>query len=122
MVPSDLDAMRNEMYTYAGVVRNEQGLRKLMDNLALGGVTREAKLSSKDIEAANMLTVCQLIARAALYRQESRGSHCRSDYPHTDDIRFRKHLQVSLSGWKWEPCSGKSSQGELRQAQFAGVS
>jgi succinate dehydrogenase/fumarate reductase flavoprotein subunit len=31
------------------------------------------------------------IARSALERRESRGSHWRSDYPATDDAHFRRH-------------------------------
>ena len=45
-------------------------------------------------ECQNMLTVCQLIARAAQMRKESRGVHFRSDSPNTDDERFKKHLEI----------------------------
>ncbi|MBU0671592.1 MAG: hypothetical protein KJ732_01035, partial [Candidatus Margulisbacteria bacterium] len=36
--------------------------------------------------------VAQLIARAALDRQESRGAHFRSDFPKTDDKNWQRHL------------------------------
>src|SRR4030095_541426 len=43
-------------------------------------------------ELQNMLTVCHLIATAALTRTESRGAHFRTDYPQRDDANWRVHL------------------------------
>jgi L-aspartate oxidase len=43
-------------------------------------------------ELQNMLTVCHLIATAALARTESRGAHYRTDYPQRDDENWRLHL------------------------------
>ena len=40
----------------------------------------------------NMLTVSALITRAAATRCESRGAHCRTDFPDTDDAHWRCHL------------------------------
>jgi L-aspartate oxidase len=37
-----------------------------------------------DPETANMLLAAQLIATAALAREESRGGHFREDFPHRD--------------------------------------
>jgi L-aspartate oxidase len=39
----------------------------------------------------NFLTVATLIARAALWREESRGAHYRTDFPRKDDERWRVH-------------------------------
>ncbi|HEY0323331.1 MAG TPA: L-aspartate oxidase [Pyrinomonadaceae bacterium] len=39
----------------------------------------------------NFLTVASLIARAALWREESRGAHYRTDFPKRDDERWRVH-------------------------------
>ena len=46
-------------------------------------------------ECQNMLTVCQLMARSALQRRESRGVHFRSDFPNTDDKHFKKHIEIA---------------------------
>jgi L-aspartate oxidase len=39
----------------------------------------------------NFLTVATLIARAALWREESRGAHYRTDFPKKEDERWRVH-------------------------------
>jgi L-aspartate oxidase len=39
----------------------------------------------------NFLTVATLIARSALWREESRGAHYRTDFPLRDDERWRVH-------------------------------
>jgi L-aspartate oxidase len=38
------------------------------------------------------VTVGLLIARAALRREESRGSHFRADFPSRDDLHWRTHV------------------------------
>ena len=43
-------------------------------------------------ELQNMLTVCHLIATAALTRTESRGAHFRLDHPERDDAKWRVHI------------------------------
>lgn len=112
IVPDNIEQMRHNMYTHAGVVRNESGLNKLIESLAASGKALSCDQVSKGaIQSANMLTLCQLIAAAALYRKESRGAHFRSDYAASDDFQFRKHLQVSLSGWSWETSARTAGQG-----------
>jgi succinate dehydrogenase/fumarate reductase flavoprotein subunit len=40
------------------------------------------------------------MARAALWRRESRGVHFRKDHPRTDDRRFKSHLVLKQDGVK----------------------
>jgi L-aspartate oxidase len=42
-----------------------------------------------------MLTVSLLMAETALMRRESRGVHFRSDFPDSDDGRFKKHIEIT---------------------------
>ncbi|GAC1677818.1 MAG: hypothetical protein PVS2B2_14500 [Candidatus Acidiferrum sp.] len=42
-------------------------------------------------ELRNLHSLAMVIARSALARTESRGSHYRSDYPYRDDEDFNKH-------------------------------
>jgi L-aspartate oxidase len=69
-----LAQLRAAMSRDAGVVRDDAGLRRLHAVI-------------DDLEAAHgaaaPLITARLIARAALAREESRGGHFRSDFPHT---------------------------------------
>jgi L-aspartate oxidase len=83
----------------------ENHVRGLMWNSV--GLWREAALLQTAVEAldewyaalgtdrgrvAAMVTVGRLMARAALRREETRGSHARADFPSRDDVKFRIHL------------------------------
>jgi L-aspartate oxidase len=46
---------------------------------------------------SSLVTVGLLIARAALRRDESRGGHFRTDFPHRDDIHWQKHIADVLT-------------------------
>ncbi len=72
MASDDLLALRRVMSHYAGVVRDEAGLEKLLSFIDW----LDAKYPS-----ALALVSARLIAACALDRHESRGSHYRSDYP-----------------------------------------
>ncbi|WP_425060101.1 8-methylmenaquinol:fumarate reductase flavoprotein subunit [Sporomusa carbonis] len=50
------------------------------------------------IELGSMLTVAKAVVLGALNRKESRGSHCRADFPNRDDAQFLKHTIVSKQG------------------------
>lgn len=54
------------------------------------------------LELQNMLLVGETVARSALARLESRGSHFRTDYPKRDDRAFLKHTLVRLKEGKME--------------------
>ena len=43
----------------------------------------------------NLVEVARLIARADLLREESRGSHYRSDFPHRDDGRWLRNIYLT---------------------------
>ena len=82
-------ALAAAMSAYAGVVREREGLEKLV--AAITGVAvartesaesvRNKGLDVQTVEATNVHTVSALIAAAALRRAESRGCHRRRDAP-----------------------------------------
>lgn len=85
--------LQGAMWKFAGLVRNGDGLRsaiEILDNLEAKhgrpAPTREA------IELANMICTAQLVTRAALTREESRGAHYRTDFPDRDDANWQRHI------------------------------
>lgn len=112
-VPSDIAAVKTNMYRFAGLVRTGTGLKKLLARLhkeQAGALmhhenTKGHPQTAKEYEAANMLLVADLIATAALNRCESRGGHCRGDHPDSRES-FRRHQVVSRAGWNWQDVKG----------------
>jgi succinate dehydrogenase/fumarate reductase flavoprotein subunit len=59
--------------------------------------TEQDHATRADFELRNLHTLATLIARSALAREESRGSHYRSDFPYRDDDLFQKHSVIQRS-------------------------
>jgi L-aspartate oxidase len=81
------------MSDYVGIVRNKQGLTRalsLVKDLKTSFVPAVDNVF--DLETDNMLEVATIIIRAALERQESRGSHYRSDFPQTNPDLDKTHI------------------------------
>jgi adenylylsulfate reductase subunit A len=97
------DETRQTVTDLVGVRRTEKGLRLAIETLqALA--QREATLKADDLhgvmrvhEARNIRLSAEVMATASLARQETRtgSSHCRLDYPRTDDEHWRKFVIVS---------------------------
>ena len=81
-----IDDLRNVMYANVGLVRNEVGLREALDRI--DDLHAHAPLASGELR--NLLVVGALIARAALLRTESRGSHYRTDYLSMDEALAKR--------------------------------
>src|SRR5678815_4498473 len=81
------DAIRAVMWEDAGIVRTARGLREGLMLLA----DIETRLPTGATEETNMVETARLIAKAALMRNESRGGHYRSDFPHAVRKWGRKH-------------------------------
>jgi L-aspartate oxidase len=71
------DTLRHIMSDLVGVVRDAEGLKKAVRELA----EIEHLAEHTDAKTADMALIARLIAASALQRTESRGGHCRSDYP-----------------------------------------
>jgi L-aspartate oxidase len=59
--------------------------------------TEQEHATRADFELRNLHTLAALIVRSALAREESRGSHYRSDFPYRDDDIFQKHSLIERS-------------------------
>lgn len=94
--------LQRHMFDLCGVVRNEEGLRKLQGLLArlreqyqLIGLSDRGNLFNTElmeaVELGFLLDVAETVAAAALAREESRGGHYREDHPLRDDVHWLKH-------------------------------
>ena len=91
------------MWSYAGLLREEAGLRQGLAAqaacaAALAGLAEQGKSSRRFCEAQAMCRVAHAILHSALARTESRGAHFRNDYPHRDDRNFLKHSILGRDG------------------------
>ncbi|HYY99074.1 MAG TPA: L-aspartate oxidase [Pyrinomonadaceae bacterium] len=80
--------VRRLMWERVGILRSRASLTRA---LAEFGQIGRAPLRPAP---RNSLTVATLIARSALWREESRGGHYRVDFPARDDERWRAHSVI----------------------------
>ncbi|MBI2921049.1 MAG: L-aspartate oxidase [Planctomycetes bacterium] len=84
------------MWREVGVERDAEGLRRGLEAIEFWKsyiLTRQFP-DAAGWELQNMLILCGLIAGCALARDESRGTHYRTDHPETDDARWKRHQVV----------------------------
>jgi L-aspartate oxidase len=94
--PSDaLQKLRELMWKNVGILRSGKDLNIAMEALKTMEVPQSPKNGRADHELKNLHTLGSLIARSALAREESRGSHYRSDVPYRDDDDFQKHSLIT---------------------------
>ncbi len=108
---------RNEiqelMKQNAGIIREEtklqNGLKRILELknefYSKDNISKEFKIddgNGEDIfltwEVKSSLVVCEAIIRGALTRQESRGSHYRSDFPKLDDEKWKVNIFCRKEG------------------------
>lgn len=78
--------LKDIMWENVGIIRTEKSLFKAkeeIEKLQKEFKRRRKCLNQGEYEYRNMLTVASLIVEGALRRKESRGAHCRKDYPET---------------------------------------
>jgi len=79
-----IEDLRSNMWRYAGLLRDAQGLETMQHKLDALAATMPRGLSRRAIEARNLHAVASVIVASALARRESRGAHYRNDYPQHD--------------------------------------
>ncbi|HEV3474372.1 MAG TPA: succinate dehydrogenase flavoprotein subunit [Actinomycetota bacterium] len=100
------DELQEELFDLAGVVRSEEGLRKMQG--MLGGlrerygrsvVQDKGRVYNTDLmeawEVGCLLDCAETLVAAALARDESRGGHYREDHPLRDDDHWLRHSLAS---------------------------
>jgi L-aspartate oxidase len=89
------EELRRRAWAALGLERDAAGLKDLLAYLET--IRREGPRRPADRGAAedrNLADVAWVMAAGALFREESRGAHYRTDFPETDDARFRGHTLV----------------------------
>ena len=81
------------MYKRQGLFRNREGLTNVLD--VCKGLRQEFDESGISPRVQSIVTVGELVARAALRREESRGAHYRTDFPQRNDIDWSRHTTIS---------------------------
>lgn len=88
--PPSHGALQSMMWACAGIERDAGGLEHGLATLSSWPRRGPAPATRDAFERRQMATVASLMLYAALRRTESRGSHFRSDFPETDDVRWRR--------------------------------
>jgi L-aspartate oxidase len=96
LVGAAVHKLQRQMWSYAGLLREEQTLRLGFDGQGeceqvVERFLQQGKQSRALFEARAMSRVAKAILNSALARTESRGAHFRSDYPQRNDGEFQKH-------------------------------
>lgn len=101
-------AFQDCMTQYCGVFRTEElmstGLEKIQElQEQCGQIYLDDKGSDwnteiiEALELRSLMVVGKMIMTSANNRQESRGAHCREDYPGRDDSKFLRHTMTYYS-------------------------
>jgi L-aspartate oxidase len=80
--------VRRLMWERVGILRTRAGLERALSEFE--------QIASAPLLPGprNFVTVAGLVARSALWREESRGAHYRLDFPARDDERWRAHSVI----------------------------
>ncbi len=95
--PASRVAVQSLLWDKVGIVRDGVGLAAAAQQLAAWSGTlatndqRPTTNTRSSHELQSMITVGQMMAEAALVREESRGAHFRTDFPETKDS-WKRHV------------------------------
>lgn len=84
-------SLKETMWQKVGIIRDAEGLKQALEeiNRLKERYCRVFVPDGRGLQLAvrlsNMLTVAEIICRAALFRRESRGAHYRQDFPETNN-------------------------------------
>jgi L-aspartate oxidase len=93
-LPAALTKIRDLMWRQVGILRNGKELAAAIEQLRGMELPKSEKAGRAEHELSNLHSLALLVVRSALGREESRGSHYRSDFPYRNDEDFGKHSAV----------------------------
>ncbi len=95
-----LKSLKKMMWLRAGIIRSSDDLEKALTQIEyFKSESQKCKVETvKDlmhsIGLQNMLLLSEMVCRSALLRTETRGSHCRSDFPLEDNANWLKNIVI----------------------------
>jgi len=92
-----LTKIRDVMWQEVGILRSGKELTDAIKQLQTLELPKSEKPGRAGHELRNLHALALLIARSGLAREESRGSHYRSDFPYRNDEDFGKHSAAQKS-------------------------
>ena len=92
--PAAFEKIRDVMWRQVGIMRDGKDLAGALTQLQAIELPKVEKPGRAEYEVRNLHSLALLMARSALAREESRGSHYRADFPYRDDEKFDKHSIV----------------------------
>jgi L-aspartate oxidase len=104
--------LRRAMWKWVGLERDEEGLSHALERIEALTLRHDPL----DREIQNQLVAARLLATAARCRRESRGSHCRRDFPETSPA-WEKRLLLFL-----RPSASLLPEIEVRSIDASGPS
>ncbi len=120
--------LQETMQEMVGIVRQEEEILRAIEEIqnlkkraALAGVTGNREYNNgwhTALDLNNLLTVSEIVARAAASRKESRGAHFRDDYPGKSDKWAKINLRIEKGpddGMRIEEVPVKEMPPELKQ-------
>ncbi|HOI40132.1 MAG TPA: fumarate reductase subunit A [Methanobacterium sp.] len=101
------EELQEVMWNNVAIIRREEGLKIALQRIAtikdkmarmtVPDVTGYNQHLQDALELENMILIAELVTRAALIREESRGAHYRADYPDRND-KWKKSIIQSING------------------------
>ncbi|HSV27118.1 MAG TPA: L-aspartate oxidase [Sedimentisphaerales bacterium] len=106
-----VNSLRALMWRNVGIIRRLKPLQEAIEIIRFWQryVMDKAFDAPAGWECQNMLTVAMLMAQAALTRQESRGVHCREDFPERDDAHFSSHIEEKKGSGRFPESLSKTA-------------
>lgn len=76
--------VKRVMWERVGILRDKDSLERALKEF------RQIEKANLSVSSRNFVTLAKLVAKSALWREESRGGHFRNDFPERDE-KFRVH-------------------------------
>jgi len=89
--PPSLARLQKLLWDNVGIIRSKEGLTEAADILAAWQRSLPPPTDRPSYELSNLILTGRLVTEAALLREESRGAHFRSDFPHSSP-QWRCHI------------------------------